>query len=171
MASKNNTSEPPPASPASSRLEKVKVNAAYLALGSKASVAPASLATRSALTTTRYVLRYAIRRLIRYAKYAAIGAIAAALGGTLLGTLGSGIAFFAAPSIGVGMGIGVITAIAKFGWRHRGPFFRGGVWESMQARAAEGRDGAADEAMDAKGNEEAMKKEAHRRREDVWMRA
>lgn len=37
----------------------------------------------------------------------------AALGGGLLGTIGSGLAFFAAPSIGVGMGIGVITAILK----------------------------------------------------------
>lgn len=35
------------------------------------------------------------------------------MGGGLLGTLGSGLAFFAAPGIGVGMGIGVITAILK----------------------------------------------------------
>lgn len=64
-------------------------------------------------TDLRYVLRYVIRRLIRYAKYAAIGGIAAVLGGTLLGTLGSGIAFFAAPSLGVGMGLGVLTAVTK----------------------------------------------------------
>ena len=67
------------------------------------------------MSLPRYILKYAIRRLLRYAKYAAVGAIIAAVGGTLLGTVGSGLAFFAAPSIGVGMGIGVITAIAKVG--------------------------------------------------------
>lgn len=59
------------------------------------------------------MLRYVVRRLIRYAKYAAAGALVAAVGGTLLGTLGSGLAFFAAPGIGAGMGIGVLTAVAK----------------------------------------------------------
>lgn len=95
------------------RSHRAKVNAAYLVYGSKAAVAPASLTTRSALTTTRYVLRYVVRRLLRYTKYALIGGCLAALGGGLLGTIGSGLAFFAAPSIGVGMGIGVITAILK----------------------------------------------------------
>jgi hypothetical protein len=61
----------------------------------------------------RYTIRYAIKRLIRYAKYAAVGAVVAVIGGGLLGTLGSGLAFFAAPSVGMGMAIGVITAIAK----------------------------------------------------------
>jgi hypothetical protein len=54
-----------------------------------------------------------IRRLVRYAKYAAVGAVAAVLGGTLLGTMGSGLAFFAAPGILGGMGIGLATAVAK----------------------------------------------------------
>lgn len=108
-------SEPPIDNPAEppSTLHRAKVNAAYLVYGSKAAVAPASLTTRSALTTTRYVLRYVVRRLLRYTKYALIGGCLAALGGGLLGTIGSGLAFFAAPSIGVGMGIGVITAILK----------------------------------------------------------
>lgn len=51
--------------------------------------------------------------MVRYAKYAAVGAVAAVLGGTLLGTLGSGLAFFAAPGILGGMGIGLATAVAK----------------------------------------------------------
>lgn len=108
-------SEPPIDNPAQppSTLHRAKVNAAYLVYGSKAAVAPASLTTRSALTTTRYVLRYVVRRLLRYTKYALIGGCLAVLGGGLLGTIGSGLAFFAAPSIGVGMGIGVITAILK----------------------------------------------------------
>ena len=110
----------------------------------------------------------------------------AAVGGTLLGTLGSGLAFFAAPGILGGMGIGVVTAMVKvsfahyniqprlklqFGWRHRGDHFRGGAFERMKARAQAGQDGATDEALDAKRKEETIKKESHRVREDVWMRA
>jgi len=41
----------------------------------------------------------------------------------------------------------------------------------MKARAQAGRDGATDEEMDVKRNEEAVKRESHRVREDVWMRA
>lgn len=41
------------------------------------------------------------------------GGAIAVLGGGLLGTVGSGIAFFAAPSMGVGIGIGVVTAMVK----------------------------------------------------------
>jgi hypothetical protein len=63
--------------------------------------------------TCSYVLRYVIRRLLRYAKYAAVGAVAAVLGTTLLGTLGSGLAFFAAPGLLGGAGIGLATALAK----------------------------------------------------------
>ncbi|ORY35711.1 hypothetical protein BCR39DRAFT_511688 [Naematelia encephala] len=163
--------QPPPASANSSALHKAKVNLSYLALGSKAGAAPASIATRSALSTTRYVIRYIVRRLLRYAKYAAYGALITTIGGGLLGTLGSGLAFFAAPSIGLGMGIGVITALTKFGWRHRGNWFRGGIFADMQARAQAGRDGAADEEIDAQGAEERLKRESHRVREDVWMRA
>lgn len=103
----DNRAQPP------STLHRARVNAAYLLYGSKAAVVPASLTTRSALTTARYVLRYVVRRLLRYTKYALIGGCLAALGGGLLGTLGSGLAFFAAPGIGIGMGIGVITAILK----------------------------------------------------------
>jgi hypothetical protein len=58
-------------------------------------------------------MRYAIRRLLRYAKYAAVGAVVALLGSTVLGTLGSGMAFFAAPGILGGMGIGALTAVGK----------------------------------------------------------
>jgi hypothetical protein len=46
-------------------------------------------------------------------KYAAVGAVVAVIGGGLLGTLGSWLAFFAAPSVGMGLAIGVTTAVAK----------------------------------------------------------
>ncbi|WWC63457.1 uncharacterized protein I303_106060 [Kwoniella dejecticola CBS 10117] len=160
--------------PSSSRLHKAKINLEYLALGSQASVVPASLTTRSALTTARYAIKYIIRRLIRYAKYAAVGAAVAAIGGGLLGTIGSGLAFFAAPGIGVGMGLGVLTAIFKFGWRHRGNHLRGGIWEgwsNMKARAQAGHDGATDEALDAANKEEERRKDENKKtRNDVWMR-
>jgi len=45
----------PPASTQETGLQKAKTNLTYLALGSGAAVAPSSLATRSFLTTTRYV--------------------------------------------------------------------------------------------------------------------
>lgn len=47
--------DPPPQSADTTTLQRAKTNLAYLALGSGAAVAPNSLATRSALTTTRYV--------------------------------------------------------------------------------------------------------------------
>lgn len=47
--------QPPPADPRSGKLETAKVNLKYLALGSGAAVAPASLTTRSMLTTARYI--------------------------------------------------------------------------------------------------------------------
>ncbi|WWD19219.1 hypothetical protein CI109_103677 [Kwoniella shandongensis] len=161
--------EPPADNPSASKLHHAKVNLKYLAMGSAAGVAPASLTTRSMLTTTRYVVRYVIKRALRYAKYAAVGAVIAAVGGGLLGTLGSGLAFFAAPGIGVGMGVGVLTAVAKFGWRHRGNHFRGGAWEGMKARAQAGRDGAEDEKIDA-GKTKQKEADNKARRADVWMR-
>ncbi|WVR09444.1 hypothetical protein IAU60_006511 [Kwoniella sp. DSM 27419] len=166
-----NPADVPADDPNSSRFHQAKVNLKYLAMGSAAGVAPASLTTRTALTTTRYAIKYLIKRLIRYAKYAFVGAAVAAIGGTFLGTIGSGLAFFAAPSIGVGMGIGVITGLAKFGWRHRGNHFRSGIFASMSERANSGHDGAADEASDAHGAEARPKAENRAVREDVWMRA
>jgi hypothetical protein len=59
--------------------------------------------------------------------------------------------------------------IYQFGWRHRGDHFRGGIWESFQARAAEGRDGAADDKVDAKRKEGEVRADSNRG--DVWMRA
>jgi hypothetical protein len=57
--------------------------------------------------------------------------------------------------------------LAQFGWRHRGNHLR---WESMKARAQSGHDGAADEELDAEGQEAAKRELNRRRREDVWMR-
>ncbi|WVN86193.1 uncharacterized protein L203_101354 [Cryptococcus depauperatus CBS 7841] len=157
----------------SSRLSNAQTNLSYLLLGPRASVAPASLKTRSLLKTTRYVVRYLFHRLIRYAKYALVGAAIATVGGGLLGSVGSGLAFFAAPGIGVGMAMGVITAMIKFGWRHRGNHLRGGIWDGwqdMKTRAQEERDGAEDEAQDACSEQERQNVENKTTRANVWMR-
>jgi len=50
--------DPAPASTQETGLQKAKTNLTYLALGSGAAVAPSSLATRSFLTTTRYVTSF-----------------------------------------------------------------------------------------------------------------
>lgn len=151
--------------------QRTRTNLTYLALGSSAAVAPASLRTRTFLTTTRYVIRYAIRRLLRYAKYAAAGALVAAVGG-LLGTLGAPLTFFAAPGILMGSALGLGMGVIKFGWRHRGNFFRTDTFAAMKARAQSGHDGAADEQADADGIELQRRKEREWRekRQDVWMR-
>lgn len=60
-----------------------------------------------------YVLRYMIRRAFRVAKYAAIGAAVAMVGTGVLGALGTGIAWFAAPTMLGSMGLGVGWAILK----------------------------------------------------------
>lgn len=54
-----------------------------------------------------------VRRMFRVAKYAAIGAAVAFVGTGVLGALGTGIAWFAAPSMGMGIGMGVTWALVK----------------------------------------------------------
>lgn len=70
---------------------------------------PARLRTRALLRTVRYVVQFVIWRLVRWAKYAAVGAVIAAIGTTALGTFVSGVGWvLAPPSIGasiVAMGI------------------------------------------------------------------
>lgn len=64
-------------------------------------------------TSSRYILRYVIHRLMRVAKYAAIGAAVAFVGTGVLGAVGSGVAWFMAPGIGMGMGVGMVWACVK----------------------------------------------------------
>lgn len=54
-----------------------------------------------------------IRRMFRVAKYAAIGATVAVVGTTVLGALGTSMAWFAAPSLGMGIGTGIIWGLVK----------------------------------------------------------
>lgn len=57
-------------------------------------------------------------RLVRYAKYAAVGALTAAVASTVIGSVMSAAAFVIAPTgILGGAGVGLVWAVAKFGWR------------------------------------------------------
>ncbi|KAK0277470.1 hypothetical protein LTR91_006101 [Friedmanniomyces endolithicus] len=79
---------------------------------------PTHLRTRAFLRSARYILIFAFWRLVRYAKYAAVGAAVAAISGTAIGSVVSGAAFVIAPTgILGGAGLGLLWAVGKFGWR------------------------------------------------------
>lgn len=107
---------------------------------------PSSLRTRSLLRSVRYLAIFIFWRVFRYAKYAAVGALTAAVASTAIGSVLSGAAFVIAPTgIVGGAGAGLIWAMAKFGWRR------------AKARMdGKGRDGdpRSDERADAEGVEE-----------------
>lgn len=79
---------------------------------------------------------------MRYAKYAATGALIAAVSGTAIGSVVSGVGFLVAPT-GVlgGAGVGVLWALGRFGWRRVG-----------RGREGEG-DARRDERVDAEGGD------------------
>ena len=79
---------------------------------------PSQLRTRAFLRSLRYILVFSFWRLVRYAKYAAVGALTAAVASTAIGSVVSGAAFVIAPTgILGGAGVGLVWAVAKFGWR------------------------------------------------------
>ena len=120
-------------------LATTRKDAAYL-ISPKDSPAPASRRTRVLLRSLRYIFVFAFWRLVRYAKYAAAGALTAALAGTALGTVTGGVGFILAPpGILAGAGVGLIWAVAKFGWRTAASRIRSGDTE-VSAREDE-RDG------------------------------
>lgn len=81
---------------------------------------------------------------MRYAKYAAVGALVAAVSGTAIGSVVSGAAFVVAPTgILGGAGVGLVWALARFGWRR-----------AKGRREGKGEDPRADERADAEGVEE-----------------
>ncbi|GAA5826115.1 hypothetical protein JCM11251_007170 [Rhodosporidiobolus azoricus] len=139
------------------RLARTRANAAYL-LNPKAAAAPAGFFTRSGLRTTRYVLKFVFWRLVRYAKYAIIGAGTAALAGTFIGTALPWVGAILVPSMPVAALMGATTALIKFTWRHRGNHFRQG-W----LVAGEGRDARKDEQRDAAGANQQLHEVLNRR--------
>lgn len=98
-------------------LAKAKSTIKYL-VDPKTGPQPTQLRTRAFLRSLRYITIFAFWRLVRYAKYAAVGALVAAISGTAIGSIASGAAFVIAPTgILGGAGVGLIWAVARFGWR------------------------------------------------------
>jgi hypothetical protein len=81
-----------------SALISAKRNFRYLINPKNKAGHPAHLRTRALLRTVRYVSTFILWRLVRYAKYAAVGAVAAALGATVFGSAVTGVAWIAAPT-------------------------------------------------------------------------
>ncbi|KAF2878063.1 hypothetical protein BDV95DRAFT_478379, partial [Massariosphaeria phaeospora] len=125
-----------------SALQRTRANLAFLANPTTAA-APASLRTRTFLRTTRYALKFIFWRLVRYAKYAAIGSLTAFVAGTAIGSVVSGVGFIVAPTgIFGGATIGLLWGVGKFGWRRFARKTRHGTGDAR-----------ADERDDAKGEE------------------
>ena len=126
------------------RLQKTTSHLKYLYSPSTANQ-PTHLRTRTLLRSFRYLALFVFWRVVRYAKYAATGALIAAVSGTAIGGLVSGVGFLVAPT-GVlgGAGVGLVWALAKFGWRRVGKGRKGGA----------GEDPRRDEREYAKGAEE-----------------
>lgn len=124
-----------------SRMTKTKDTLKYL-YEPKTGPQPSHLRTRTFLRSLRYFTIFLFWRLIRYAKYAAMGAIVAAVSGTAVASVASGAAFVIAPTgILGGAGMGLVWAVARFGWR--------------RARARVGRHGGVDGSGDARADERA----------------
>jgi hypothetical protein len=131
----------PPEKHASERqaLASLRRNTAYL-LNPNAdpSARPARFRTRTLLKTLRYTSIFIFWRLVRYAKYALIGSLAAALAGTAIGSVASGAAFVLAPTgIFAGAGVGLLWGLGKFGWRTLGRRVRKGKVDGADPRKDE----------------------------------
>lgn len=105
----------------SSALASAKLNFKYLYSPSTASAAPARFRTRALLRTFRYIGIFVFWRIVRYAKYALVGSIVAAVGATAFGGAISGVGFLLAPpTIATSVGIGAIWAAGKWGFKKMG---------------------------------------------------
>jgi len=142
---------------ASGALQSAKQNLNYLIHPDKAH-APARFRTRAFLRTVRYISVFIFWRLVRYAKYVAIGSATAALAGTAIGSIITGAGFIIAPTgIFAGAGAGLLWGMGKFGWRILGSRVRTGTTHGADPRA--------DERMDA---EEHKTEEIKAPRADPW---
>ncbi|KAI5369985.1 hypothetical protein Slin15195_G008630 [Septoria linicola] len=116
-SSSSSSSSSPPANRQHDRLSAAKANIKFL-VDPKTGPQPQQLRTRAFLRSVRYLTIFLFWRLVRYAKYAAVGALTAAVASTAIGSVVSGAAFVVAPTglLG-GATVGIVWAVAKFGWR------------------------------------------------------
>jgi hypothetical protein len=106
-----------------------------------ASDAPARLRTRALLRFVRSISQFVIWRLVRWAKYAAVAALVAAISASAFGGVITGAAWLAAPpTFGASIIAASIWGVGKFTagrlnrrWRKTG----GDVGEEMRERAAD----------------------------------
>lgn len=103
----------------SSALRSAKHNLHYLfAPDSPNAPRPARLRTRALLKSLRYIGIFVFWRIVRYAKYALVGSVVAAVGASAFGGAISGAAFvLAPPTLLTSVGIGAIWAVGKWGFR------------------------------------------------------
>ncbi|KAK5946012.1 hypothetical protein PMZ80_000151 [Knufia obscura] len=103
-----------------SALANAKRNFTYLIspTSTTTSTRPTRLRTRALLRTLRYISQFILWRLVRWAKYAAVGALVAGIGATAFGSVITGAAWIAAPpTIGVSVMASVIWGVGKFAAR------------------------------------------------------
>jgi hypothetical protein len=103
----------------SSALHSAKQNLHYLfAPDSPNAPHPARFRTRALLRSLRFIGIFIFWRIVRYAKYALVGSIVAAIGASAFGGVASGAAFVLAPhTIASSLGIGLIWMVGKWGFR------------------------------------------------------
>lgn len=123
----------------SKALKAIRTNLGYVMDPNKDGSKPARFRTRALLKTLRYVAIFIFWRLIRSVRYAIVGSIVAALAGTAIGSVASGVGFFIAPpGILAGAGEGLLWGLGRYGWR------------TMARRAREGKVEGADPRQDEK---------------------
>jgi len=102
----------------SSALSAAKRNLRYLYDPESAKVVgarPGAFRTRALLRSLRYIGIFVFWRIVRYAKYALIGSVMAAIGAS---AIGSGAAFvLAPPTMLSSIGVGIIWAIGRWGFK------------------------------------------------------
>jgi hypothetical protein len=141
-------------------IQRTKTNLAFLANPATAP-SPTSRRTRAFLRTARYTLKFIFWRLVRYAKYAAIGSLTAFVAGTAIGSAVSGVGFILAPTgILGGATVGLLWGVGKIG-------FRG--WRKFAHKAKQGAgDARLDEKESVKVKELVEKREERGLRADPW---
>ena len=98
-----------------SALINAKRNLKYFWSPTTATDQPGRLRTRALLRSFRYISLFVFWRVVRWAKYAAFGALVAAVGATAVGSVVSGVAWIAAPpTIFTGAFAAAIWGMGKF---------------------------------------------------------
>jgi hypothetical protein len=120
----------------SSALHSAKQNIQFLfSPNSPSSPRPARLRTRALLRSLRYIGIFIFWRIVRYAKYALVGSLVAALGATAFGGAVTGVGWILAPPTLVGsLGVGAIWAVGRWGFRKMRVGERVGEMQELEIR-------------------------------------